>query len=148
MEDASPSAVSDHEPGSAMEESAYSDTPAASGRLSSLYEANGGRSYHEAIHGGLGSRGYSLIARRRAAKLQPFIGPTDAVLEYGVGPGWNLAKLRAKSLTGFDVATSVRADVESQGIEFLDRLTVQDSGRYDVVVCSHVLEHLTHPSRL
>ena len=109
------------------------------------YQSEGGKVYHESINGGVGSRGYMLVAKRRAAKLQPFISSDDAVLEFGIGPGWNLACIKAKSRKGYDVATSVRPLVEAQGIEFVAEMTEHDQATYDIVVCSHVLEHLQNP---
>ena len=50
------------------------------------YKLDGGKEYHEAINGGVGSRGYMLVAKRRAEKLQPFISNEDTVLEFGIGP--------------------------------------------------------------
>src|SRR5689334_14065493 len=90
------------------------------------YQIDGGKAYHEAIHGGLGKYGYSLVAKRRAAKIQCYVLPGDNVLEYGVGPGWNLAKIKAQKLKGFDVSESVRSIVESQGIEFVTKITTED----------------------
>jgi SAM-dependent methyltransferase len=110
------------------------------------YETDGGQAYHEAVNGGLDERGYALVAQRRAAKMQPFIQKNDAVLEYGVGTGWNLARLQAHSRKGFDVATAMQTQVEAQGIEFVSKLNAADQAKYDVVICSHVLEHLTHPA--
>ena len=110
------------------------------------YEIDGGRAYHEAVNGGLTARGYGLVAQRRAAKMQPFVQKTDAVLEYGVGTGWNMARLQARLRKGFDVATALRTQVEAQGISFVTTLTEVDKAQYDVVICSHVLEHLTHPA--
>ena len=48
----------------------------------SPYEIAGGAAYHAAVNGGLGERGFQLVACRRAAKLQPYVLPTHKVLEY------------------------------------------------------------------
>jgi SAM-dependent methyltransferase len=112
------------------------------------YQTDGGKAYHEAIHGGLGEYGYSLIAKRRASKIQPYILPTDKVLEYGVGPGWNLAKIKAWKLKGLDVSSVVRDTVEAQGIEFVEKISAEDIAAYDVVICSHVLEHVENPNEV
>ena len=111
-----------------------------------VYKIDGGKAYHEAIHGGLGPYGYSLLSERRAAKLQPYISSADEILEYGVGPGWNLAKIKAKKLKGFDIASAIRPVVEEQGIEFVEEITSRDFAAYDIVICSHVLEHLITPT--
>jgi len=110
------------------------------------YQSNGIKSYHEQIYGGVSPRGYLMIANRRAAKLQTHILETDSVLEYGIGPGWNLACIKAKRRKGYDIAPAMRPFVEAQGIEFATEITRQDLTRFDVVICSHVLEHLLNPS--
>lgn len=112
----------------------------------SPYQADGGKAYHEAIHGGLGRHGYSLVATRRAAKIQPYVRDTDQVLEYGVGPGWNLAKIKAGRRKGYDVAAATRSWVEDQGLEFAEEIIPGDFAAYDVVICSHVLEHMLKPT--
>src|SRR5262245_49928079 len=78
--------------------------------------------------------------------MQRHIRKADRVLEYGVGTGWNLSELQAGSRKGFDVAASLRSQVESLGIEFAGEITPADSNAYDVVICSHVLEHLLNPA--
>jgi SAM-dependent methyltransferase len=110
------------------------------------YQKDGGREYHETIHGGLGEYGYSLVAGRRAAKQQPHILSTDSVLDYGTGPGWNLAKIKAKSVKGFDISESMRSVVEAKGVEFTNEIKDSDREVYVVVICSHVLEHLKNPT--
>jgi SAM-dependent methyltransferase len=110
------------------------------------YQLDGGKGYHNAIYGGLGEYGYSLVSKRRASKLQPYISASDKVFEYGVGSGWNLAELKASSLKGFDVATTVRTIVEAHGIRFTDQITAEDLAAYDMIICSHVLEHLEKPT--
>lgn len=109
------------------------------------YTTDGGKAYHEEIYGGVGARGYKLIARWRVAKIQPYVEPSDHVLEFGVGPGWNLARLEAARRRGYDVASALRPSVEAEGIEFTDEITREDFEAYDVVICSHVLEHLPNP---
>jgi SAM-dependent methyltransferase len=120
--------------------------PSTTEQSSNPYQVDGGKFYHETIHGGLGEYGYSLLSGRRAAKMQPYILTSDTVLEYGIGPGWNLANVKAKIRKGFDIAESVRALVEAHGIEFANCITQKDFNAYDVVICSHVLEHLEQPT--
>lgn len=78
--------------------------------------------------------------------MQAHISSTNLVFEFGVGPGWNLSMIKAKNLEGYDVASAVRPIVESKGIQFSDQITKNGIGAFDVVICSHVLEHLFRPT--
>lgn len=44
------------------------------------------------------------VYRLRAEKFQRWVKDTDTVFEYGVGAGWNLARLRCGRRVGFDAA--------------------------------------------
>lgn len=110
------------------------------------YQGEAGRHYHT-VKRGLPEPARPWLARLRAAKLQPYVRGTDAVLEYGVGAGWNLAQLAAARRIGFDVADFLRPDLEAQGIEFVADLAVLPPALADVVICHHALEHVLSPSQ-
>ncbi len=108
------------------------------------YRGEAGRRYHE-LKRGLPPAARPWVARLRAEKIQPYVRPTDAVFEYGVGAGWNLAALRAARRLGHDVAEFLRAEVEQQGIEFVSETASLAAGTADVVICHHTLEHVPDP---
>jgi SAM-dependent methyltransferase len=85
------------------------------------------------------------VARLRAEKLAPFVRPTDTVLEYGVGQGWNLAALPCRRKIGFDVADFLEPSIRAQGIEFVGHTKAIADGAIDVVLCHHTLEHVLDP---
>ena len=49
---------------------------------------------------------YAMVSRSRAQKIQPYIGRSDKVFEFGVGSGLNLASLTCGVRRGFDVNPS------------------------------------------
>lgn len=110
------------------------------------YSGQAGAVYHEAKHGG-GPFFDKIVAKSRAEKFQPFVKQTDVVLEYGVGTGYNLAELRCREKVGYDVAEHCRAKVELSGICFTSdaRQFLKWGGRFDIVICHHVLEHVPNP---
>ncbi len=73
------------------------------------------------------------------------------VLDVGCGPGWILEQVRAfypnAKLYGVDVIDRTLPGVDFQRLDLdLDPLPFPD-GFFDVVICTHVLEHLHHPAR-
>lgn len=85
--------------------------------------------------------------------------PHDSVLEIGAGDGALLAEMEAarfgSRLHALDISESAIECVESRGLVNLERCAVYDGftvpfedGRFDLVVLSHVLEHVEFPRRL
>lgn len=88
------------------------------------------------------------IVRTRAELFQHRVRPTDAVLEWGCGFGWNLAGLTCARRVGHDVAEALQSAVEGSGMEFLRHPETVPSGQFDVVLCHHALEHVPDPYRV
>jgi SAM-dependent methyltransferase len=108
------------------------------------YSGEAGQQYHDRKHGIPGPLVYNLIAKARADKISRWVKPTDNVFEFGVGMGWNLARLQCRARTGFDPSTHLRELVEGNGIQFLSA-EGDIKGGYDVVIAHHVLEHVPSP---
>ncbi len=86
-----------------------------------------------------------VISRQRCRKIQPYIRPSDRVLEFGVGGGYNLRLLSCREKWGYDLNEAGRCDCEKFGIHFLTNLDRADLGCFDAVLCHHVLEHTADP---
>jgi SAM-dependent methyltransferase len=108
------------------------------------YLGEAGRRYHE-VKRGVPERAHAWMARLRARKFSPYVSAEHIVFEYGVGNGWNLAKLNCRRKIGFDVADTVEEVVRSLGIEFITDTKAIADGNVDVVICHHTLEHLLQP---
>ena len=87
------------------------------------------------------------IAGLRAQKLQPFIKPTDAVVEFGVGLGWNLAKIKCARRIGTDLENFLPETLQS-AIEFLPTSSAIPNESAEVAICHHVLEHVENPPEM
>lgn len=107
------------------------------------YSSEFGSLYHSARRLPPNAEGW--IGANRARKLQPLIRPSDVVLEYGVGFGWNLMSVKCAEKVGFDVTPELAESVKAKGIRFEGREDRLKAGYYDVVLCHHVLEHLKRP---
>jgi SAM-dependent methyltransferase len=111
------------------------------------YTGSRGKEYHNSVNL-VPDNVYPWIARRRREKILPFVGPEDAILEYGVGTGWNIAEISCRTRMGYDISTHLGPIVKKYGIEFIADITDVLDESLDLVICHHVLEHVPHPSRV
>ena len=124
-----------------METNKYS----AQTKTENRYSGESGRAYRKKH--AVPSEAHQWIAADRARKLSNYIKPDDVVLEYGVGPGWNLELLKCRERLGYDLQFSLH-DQAPKEINFIkDSKSLVDSG-IDVVICHHVLEHTIHPAQV
>jgi SAM-dependent methyltransferase len=85
------------------------------------------------------------LAELRAEKLRRWIAPTDRVLEYGVGFGWNLAVVHSAEKVGFDLTAELQEAVEAKGIRFESDEACLPQQSFNAVLLHHVLEHIENP---
>jgi SAM-dependent methyltransferase len=110
-----------------------------------IYASTG---YHEQKHGA-SSKASDLITRYRSGKFLALIESSALdVLEVGVGPGWNLARLPAHRRVGQDVTLAYAEQLRAQGVEFVSSLSQLSGQHFDAVILSHVLEHLLEPAAM
>jgi SAM-dependent methyltransferase len=103
------------------------------------------RAYHEAKHDRLirDELYYELKARQAKESLFQSVPEDASVFEFGVGLGKNIALLKNKA--GFDISGFAREFSRRKGIHVFDRIEEVPNEHYDVVLSSHVLEHLENP---
>lgn len=111
--------------------------------IRAAYQGAGGRAYFGEF--AQDEHAKMAIARQRARKLQPHVRPTDSVLEYGVGMGYNLRFLRCSEKWGFDLSETFHEDCARAGITLVYALSALGDRKFDVVICHHVLEHVPDP---
>lgn len=111
------------------------------------YDGQAGADYHESSYKSTRFI-QNAVAKLRVEKFQPFVKETDTVLEYGVGKGYNLIALCCREKVGYDVTEYCRAQVEPLGVYFTSDIkeVLKWQGRFDVVICHHVLEHVSNPT--
>ncbi len=112
--------------------------------IESRYRGKQGEEYHSNKHF-LNDEVKEMIAKNRVKKLLRFIKPDTVFLEYGVGGGFNIKNLAAKEKHGFDIAISVKEQIEKLGIKFYNMESDIPNEYYDVILCNHVLEHVPNP---
>ena len=132
-------------------------------RCSCGLEFTNPRPSHELLSSFYGSRTYdchnmrnSALAARAARSLLDFIerqGPFSTrkrLLDFGCGGGHFLANAEEAgwSAIGFDIGKSAIETCRSHQIAVTSEFSDLESGGFDVVVLSHVLEHLEEPVNL
>lgn len=121
---------------------ASSPVPDAAARQ---YREASGRAYHEGKRG-LPAGALPWVQALRAEKFQRHVGPRDTVVEFGVGAGWNLARLACARRIGVDAADFLADELRSQGIEFVGDVAAISPASADVLLCHHALEHVLEPA--
>jgi SAM-dependent methyltransferase len=117
---------------------------AVPGAAENFYRGEAGRAYQQEKRA-VPAEAFPWIGRLRAQKFQSHIEPTDTVLELGAGFGWNLAQLRCARRVATDLEDHLPADLKKSGVEFLRTSTALLPESIDVIICHHVLEHVSAP---
>lgn len=117
-------------------------------RTRAYYSGASGAAYHAAVHGRELESEAAFDSKALLAKHRYFrhLDRSARVFEFGVGTGVNLAKLDVAERAGFDVSETAAKHSRALGIEVYDSMEDVPEAHYDVVVCRHVLEHVTDPT--
>ena len=113
-------------------------------KIKERYSGEKGRKYHESKRS-IPELAYLWVARLRVEKIAPYIKQTDTILEYGVGTGWNLAELNCKRRLGYDLSEHLEPTLKSHNIEYTEDISTIENASINIVVCHHVLEHVSNP---
>ncbi len=111
------------------------------------YRGEAGQRYQQEKRG-VPERAIPWVAKLRAEKFQPFIKPTDVVVELGVGQGWNLGHLQCAKRIGTDLEDFLPADLKANGVEFVRESASIPDETANVLICHHVLEHVENPPKM
>jgi SAM-dependent methyltransferase len=89
-----------------------------------------------------------LIIRYRTKKISAFLGSSTLdILELGVGSGVNLVNLPARRRVGEDLTPGYAVYLRKHGVEFVSGLSQLSGQQFDIVILSHVMEHLLDPAK-
>ncbi|MES9944233.1 MAG: methyltransferase domain-containing protein [Candidatus Thiodiazotropha sp.] len=113
-------------------------------QIKERYQGDQGREYHGKKRE-IPENAFPWVTQLRYEKIAPQVKPTDVVMEYGVGFGWNIARLNCQKRLGYDLAQHLAPLLDKQGIEFVPDTSMLLDHSVDVMVCHHVLEHVPAP---
>ncbi len=109
------------------------------------YRGEDGESYHRGKRR-LPEAAFDWVTGLRAEKFQEYVDDDDVVVEFGAGAGWNLASLLCGRRIAIDVADFLADELREREIEFKSDSVDLDSSTVNVLICHHMLEHVTAPA--
>jgi glycosyltransferase involved in cell wall biosynthesis/SAM-dependent methyltransferase len=104
------------------------------------YQGVSGRKYFD-----WQNRNAASAARVLARKFQPYIRPSDNVLDFGCGGGHLLGNLGCAARVGVDINPAARAAAAQLGIECHESLDDLCDNAFRVIISNHALEHVEFP---
>jgi len=87
----------------------------------------------------------TIAGRIEARKFNPYIEPTDSVLDFGCGGGHILQNIECARRVGIDLNLSARTAAATLGIECHEGIASVPDGSFDVIISNHSLEHVLDP---
>ncbi len=103
------------------------------------------RNYHGRRHVAL-IEDEEYFRARSEASARLYFSPWErekAIFEYGCGIGQGIASL--PNAAGWDLSGEARELCRRRGLKIFDKLEDVPAGRWDIVFCRHVLEHIPEP---
>lgn len=80
-----------------------------------------------------------------AEKFNPYIKPKDVVVEFGSGSGHLLNEIRAEKKIGIEINEYARDYARQIGINSVKDMSLLPNEFADVIISTHVLEHVDNP---
>lgn len=78
-------------------------------------------------------------------RFQRYIKTTDSILELGSAGGYLLEVLEAKEKIGIEINDIAREEAQSRGIKSVKTMQEVPNEYADVIISTHVLEHIENP---
>ena len=86
-----------------------------------------------------------VFGRIRADRIKEFISTEDTIIDFGCGPGYVTKFVACKRKIGVDINPAATAIAAMNGLECYTSLDPLDENVADVVISTHVLEHVPSP---
>ncbi len=101
--------------------------------------------YHAKVHEGRikNTLIYEMDAQRAKREYLGIAKNGDRILEYGCGVGQNI--YLSEGAIGYDISSYALEFCRSKGIATVGDLDKIEDGSLDIILCSHVLEHVDRP---
>jgi SAM-dependent methyltransferase len=87
-----------------------------------------------------------FVQARRARHFQPFILPSNHVLDFGCGTGGILGRLLCAEKVGIEVNPPSIREAEALGLIIHSDFSKLKDESFDVVISNHALEHILDPA--
>lgn len=110
---------------------------------STHYLGKAGKAYFDWQNQGGSQRG-----KINARKFNPYVQPTDRVLDFGCGNGSLLYHLKCVQCIGVEINPAARAVAVKAGLEVYETLDTVPDASVDVVISNHALEHTLCPLQI
>jgi len=78
-------------------------------------------------------------------KFQPYISPSDRLVDFGCGGGYLLANIDCAEKIGVEVNPTASDAARARGLQIVDDLRELPDNWASVVISNHALEHVYHP---
>ena len=79
------------------------------------------------------------------SKFQPYIKPTDFVIDFGAGGGFLIEQIDCSKKFGVEINPSARSSAEKRGVPMKSGLDQLETSSVDVAISNHALEHVDSP---
>lgn len=84
-------------------------------------------------------------AKYNIEQFAPYIQETDSVLEFGCSAGFLLKRVNARKKVGVEINDIAREYAEKEGIQCVKYIDEVADESVDIVISTHVLEHVDNP---
>jgi SAM-dependent methyltransferase len=101
--------------------------------------------HYDKIYFELQREGARIGSTADLIKFKDFVKPTDAVIDFGCGPGFLLSKLNCNQRIGVEVNPAAQDSCREIGVPVVTDLAEIPDAWADVVISNHALEHTYDP---